>query len=122
MTLVYVVDDFENTASAEGRALRQLPVRLRVFSSAVAALAAARQDPPDVLVTDFFMPEMTGAALACQLQVLNPNLATVIITSEEGWELVGLDEVKGVLQMLRKPAPVAELTAAVLRAVRARAA
>jgi CheY-like chemotaxis protein len=43
------------------------------FTNPIEALERARIEPPDLLVSDLMIPEMSGVELAIQLKILSPG-------------------------------------------------
>lgn len=79
------------------------------------ALALARSERPDVVVTDIEMPEMTGLELAVALKGLEPRPKVIIVTTfaRPGYLRRALEA--GVSGYLLKDAPAEELASAVRR-------
>ncbi len=61
---VLIVDDDEGSRYLAGSILRSGGFTILEAADGVEALAAAREEPPDVLVTDILMPKMDGFRLA----------------------------------------------------------
>lgn len=53
------------------------------FASPVDALAYAKNNPPDLLITDYKMPILTGGQLLRKLLPFCPNLPAIIITGAD---------------------------------------
>ena len=79
------------------------------------ALALARSERPDVVVTDIEMPQMTGLDLALALKELEPRPKVIIVTTfaRPGYLRRALEA--GVSGYLLKDAPAEELASAVRR-------
>ena len=60
---VLMVDDDPDVALLTRRELRDVLDHLSVEHSPIQALEQLQQDPPDVLISDYFMPEMDGTEL-----------------------------------------------------------
>jgi CheY-like chemotaxis protein len=67
-TRVYVVDDEHVIASTLAAILRMHGFDCRSFVNPLEALEVARSEPPDLLISDVMMPEMTGIELATKLK------------------------------------------------------
>lgn len=79
--VVFVVDDEVVLLRAFARMLRQVPVRWVLFEGPKAALAECELAPPDVLITDQRMPEMTGMELLSVVQDRWPAVRCVLHTA-----------------------------------------
>lgn len=79
------------------------------------ALALARSEKPDVVVTDIEMPKMTGLELAAALAGLDPRPRVLVVTTfaRPGYLRRALEA--GVSGYLLKDAPAEELAEAVRR-------
>jgi DNA-binding NtrC family response regulator len=78
---ILVVDDDAEMSSAVCEVLRQrgyLPLSAR---SGAQALEIVKRGPPDLLISDLRMTEMTGHQLQQELQTIAPDLPVVIITA-----------------------------------------
>jgi len=75
------------------------------------ALAAAR---PELLVTDYLMPGITGAELMLHARALYPGLPMIIVTGYA--DMKAIEGVRGDDILLRKPFQLAELEASVEQA------
>ena len=77
-------------------------------AGAAAALAMANVDPPDLLVTDYEMPDISGVDLARQLRRLDEDLPVLVISgyADAPGSMRGLD---GRTAFARKPFAIEEL-------------
>jgi CheY-like chemotaxis protein len=85
---IYLVDDDPFVVNALKRELKKVGAELHGYSNPLQAVAAARAQPPDILIADLAMPEMTGLDLARELRTLNPRLRVVVVstaTNDELW-------------------------------------
>jgi response regulator RpfG family c-di-GMP phosphodiesterase len=101
MPTVLVVDDEQAILRAIERTLRREPyevVTINSFAKAVTQLSELR---PEVLLTDFRMPEGTGLDLAKHAKELDPNIYCVLLTGcsdeESGRQLISSPQVDEVL-------------------------
>ena len=69
----------------------------------VEALAKIDADPPDVVLTDWDMPEMTGSELARAMNEKNLNIPFASITSECTTEMKDQANEAGAVAFLTKP-------------------
>ncbi len=81
----------------------------------VVALGAAREEPFDVVISDYKMPVMRGTDLVREIKAVTPETTCYIMTGSEGDSRVPLNmnEVSGVI---RKPCEIAVLRQAISRA------
>ena len=112
---VLLVDDEDLVRAATAALLAEAGATVVEAASGLAALAALRAgDPPDLLVTDYAMPGMSGAALAREAARAIPGLPVLLITG-----YAHLTDGSLSLPRLAKPFSGRDLTAAVLQATRA---
>ena len=82
-----------------------------------AALEAFSQQSFDLVVTDIYMPDMTGIELIPQLRTKNPDILIIAISSggnlKENDLGLGVAKSLGAHQILEKPFDVKDLVAAV---------
>ena len=80
-----------------------------IESSPAAALARCRSDPPDLLVLDHVMPEMTGLTLVNSLRSdpRTADIACIAITGLHDDVLAGLLRERGVSRVFFKPIDIA---------------
>jgi CheY-like chemotaxis protein len=69
---VFVVDDEPVIASSLAAILRMNGFSARFFTSPLAALAAARSESPDLVISDVAMPDISGIELAIQMRAQYP--------------------------------------------------
>jgi CheY-like chemotaxis protein len=116
---VLFVDDDEMVCRSMGRCLERAGFQVTTVTSAEEALAQAKANRFDAIVTDHQMPQMTGAELIERLLALDPALrGRTILTSgdlhtEANTALLQRTATRG----LQKPFQVAELVLAVKSAV-----
>jgi PAS domain S-box-containing protein len=77
---VLAVDDDELVLSNLVALLEDLGQEVAAASSAAEALALLAEVHPDVVVTDFAMPQMTGLQLAEELRRIDPSVRVVLAT------------------------------------------
>ncbi len=117
-SLVLVCDDMPEVGAGIGALLEQLGAEVAVCEDPRDALEAVREDPESwaLLVTDYDMPEMTGAELVAAVRDLAPGLPVVLCSAlaEAHHHAAEVDAI------LAKPVAPANLRAAVARAMLAR--
>ena len=109
---IFVVDDDASVANVVSAVLREAGFDVSTFDTALLAAQHARRFAPDVVVTDYSMPDMNGLVLAAWLQEYCPGCKIVILTGEAAavaeQAIVGLR-----FTLLEKPATPSELIDAV---------
>ncbi len=80
--LVVCVDDDEAMLSTVVRCLRREPIEIRSTLSASEALGWIASDEVAVLVSDYDMPEMTGAQLAGHARRVRPETVRILLTGQ----------------------------------------
>jgi len=113
--LIVEDDDFVRASMAD--ALVTLGCEVALAADGSAALDALAQGRPDLLLTDYLMPGMTGAELAGRARERFPGLPVVVATGYA--DMNAIRRAVGDVTILRKPFRIAELGAAVRKALRA---
>ncbi|MGZ4987068.1 MAG: response regulator [Limisphaerales bacterium] len=80
--LVYVVDDKPALVDLATLALEAVGYSVRGFNDPRHVIAAIQQGVPipDILMTDFDMPQMNGLELIRQCRRMQPNLKTIMVS------------------------------------------
>jgi DNA-binding NtrC family response regulator len=117
---VLVVDDEPSILLLLERVLVRLGYRVTAVGRATEALEAFRLNPHDfdLVLTDLNMPGLDGIALAGEVHRVRPETPIVLMTGI-GLDIsqVGLAAAHGVRDTLDKPLQVADLGAAIRRAL-----
>ncbi len=93
-TRAIVVDDEPGIASLTERILARGGYEVRVFTDPQVALVHLRQQPANLLVADIRMPGMSGFELIQEVQIIQPEIAILIMT--------GFGTVETAIQALRQ--------------------
>lgn len=110
---VLVVDDDDAVRQGMQALLQALGVRVTLADGSAGALAAARVDPPDLLLVDYRLRgDDDGIALVRAVRALHPALPAILISGDTAPERLRDAEQAGI-PMLHKPVPVALLRKAV---------
>ncbi len=102
---VLVVDDEELvTVSLRNLFLLQSDYRVVTHTSPLAALAAAKGTPVDLVITDYLMPEMDGITFLSRLREIQPQAIRVLLTGYADKEnaIRAINSV-GLYQYIEKP-------------------
>jgi two-component system NtrC family sensor kinase len=79
---VLLVDDDKGVLVALERTLRRAGVQTRCENSGQAALEALAQFAPDVIISDYAMPELDGVELLTRVKGLLPHTQRILLTGQ----------------------------------------
>ena len=77
---IFLVDDDPFILTALRRLLRGKGYEISFFDTAEEVLDACAVDPPDVIVSDFYMPRTDGLDLFEQVAERHPDVGRIILT------------------------------------------
>src|SRR3954469_8099451 len=102
--LIVCVDDDEAMLATVARCLRREPFDVRPTLSASEALGWIAADEVAVLVSDYEMPEMTGAQLAGHARRVRPETVRILLTGRRTLETAvdGINQGE-IFRFLNKP-------------------
>jgi DNA-binding NtrC family response regulator len=102
--LVVCVDDDESMLAAVARCLKREAIEVRATLSASEALGWIASDDVAVLVSDYDMPEMTGAQLAGHARRVRPETVRILLTGKRTLETAidGINQGE-IFKFLNKP-------------------
>ena len=106
--LIFVVDDEPIIAETHALVLRQHGYNVIAFTNPLAALAAAALKP-DLLLSDFLMPQMDGLSLAVEFLQQCPRCKVLMITGAISH--ASNHPAMGRFEFLEKPLPPPDLLA-----------
>ena len=81
---VFVVDDEPSIAETQMLILRRFSYNAIAFTNPLKALEAAGELQPDLLLSDYRMPQMDGVNLADRIQQLCPACKVLMLTGAIG--------------------------------------
>jgi DNA-binding NtrC family response regulator len=112
--VVVCVDDDEAMLSTVVRCLKREPFEIRSTLSATEALSWVASDDIAVLVSDYDMPEMTGAQLAGHARRVRPETTRILLTGKRTLETAidGINQGE-IFRFLNKPFDNEQLRTAV---------
>jgi DNA-binding response OmpR family regulator len=79
---IFVVDDEPVIASSLAAILRMNGFSARFFTRPLEALAAARSESPDLVISDVAMPDISGIELAIQMTAQCPNCKILLFSGQ----------------------------------------
>jgi signal transduction histidine kinase len=112
---ILVVEDDAAVRASVADSLQALGHHVTQADSGAAALEQLERERPDLMITDYLMPGMTGAELMLQTRRRFPRLPMIIATGYA--DMKAIEEVIGDGMLLRKPFQLAELASSVERAL-----
>ena len=115
-TRVLLVDDNPATLARIARTLAPGCVIVGAITDGQAALAAARDLSPDVIVLDISMPGMSGFELATRLRQVGSTASLVFLTVHDDREFILAAKDAGALGYVEKPRLALDLLHAVREA------
>jgi DNA-binding NtrC family response regulator len=118
LPLIVCVDDDEAMLGTVVRCLKKEQIEIRSTLSASQALAWIAADEVAVLVSDYDMPEMTGAQLAGHARRVRPETVRILLTGQRSLETAidGINQGE-IFRFLNKPFDNSQLRAAVVAGI-----
>jgi signal transduction histidine kinase/ActR/RegA family two-component response regulator len=112
---ILVVEDDESVRASMAASLEALGHAVTQAPDGEAGLSALRGRRPDLVITDYLMPGMTGAELMTRAREAFPNLPMIIATGYA--DMKAIEQVLGEGILLRKPFQLSELASSVEEAL-----
>ncbi len=112
---ILVVEDDDSVRQSMVESLEALGHTVAQAADGEAGLRELRRARPDLLITDYLMPGMTGAELVQRARVSFPEVPMMIATGYA--DMRAIEKVVEEEMVLRKPFQLAELAASVERAL-----
>jgi CheY-like chemotaxis protein len=115
---ILIVDDEPAVTLTMQAALQKLP-HFEVFTadSGTSALSFLRENPCDLVITDYAMPELDGVTLARRAREFCPQTAFIIVTAYNNEQVREQATRVAVLRILDKPVKLQEVRAVVEEAL-----
>jgi len=86
MQIVFVVDDEALIAQSLAAILNQAGFRATAFDDPMKAIAACRETPPELLISDVKMPGMSGIELAIHFRKTQPQCRVLLFSGTASTE------------------------------------
>ncbi len=114
---VAVIDDEPAVASSITAILSSLGFKAVAFTSSVEALEAIRKAPLqfDVIVSDYYMPKITGVEIAKNLKKAGVDVPMILISGFFGKKMENVGKGPGICECIAKPVNAFDLTEAIRR-------
>lgn len=101
---VLVVDDEELIAEYVARVIEELGTAdVHVYTDPTAAVRDWTDTPPDLVITDYQMPEMNGIQLIERFRAASPRIPIVMVTADGQRETRHAALLAGASEFIRKP-------------------
>ena len=115
---ILVADDESHILNVVSLKLRNAGFNVLTASDGQEALDIAMQDRPDLLITDYHMPLLSGLEVCQRLRQANKAIPAIMLTAR-GYNLEPGDMTQsGILRMVSKPFSPRQLLAAVQEVLR----
>src|SRR5665213_4467497 len=115
---VWLIDDDTSIRWVLERALKNAGMASKAFDAAEPALAALRDDMPDVLITDIRMSGQSGLDLLRRVHELYPDLPVIVMTAYSDLGNAVSAYESGAFEYLAKPFAIDQAVDLVRRAAR----
>jgi len=109
MSDIILVEDEEVLRRSLGKTLERFGHSVRTAPSAEAAEGLMAEGPPDLLITDFRLPGMSGHELLLAVKSAHPHVAVIVITAHGTIDDAVAAMREGAADYLRKPIDLQEL-------------
>jgi len=114
-TCILLVEDDDVVRTSIAESLQALGHVVSQAANGTAALARLAGERPDLMITDYLMPGMTGAELMRKAREVHPDLPMIIATGYADMRAIEASIGGGIL--LRKPFQLADLEASIEQAL-----
>jgi two-component system response regulator AtoC len=114
---VLFVDDDQELCALTGKQLEKRKFQVQLRNDAASALEAVSNESFDVVVTDLYMPGMSGIELAERLSQNRPDTPVIVITSFGSLETAISAIRAGAYDFITKPVDIELLTLTISRAI-----
>ena len=104
---ILVIEDDPEVRQFMVESLGMLGYPVREAPDGRTGLAALKEQPPDLLIVDFLMPDMNGAQVIAAVSGIMPQLPIIVATGYA--DMRAIDEVIGDNFVLHKPFQISEL-------------
>lgn len=101
---ILLIDDEENVRNALKRVLKREGYEVSAIGNAKEALGELTKINPDVIISDFLMPEMNGIEFLKKSREILPDVVRIILTAHADLQMAiqAINEA-GVFRLLTKP-------------------
>lgn len=119
-TTVLVIDDDRSVHHLIGRSLEKLGIDVIAANTAQSGLELVTAQPPDVVLLDIRLPDISGLELFAKIRERDRKLPVIFVTADSESDTAIQAIQLGAFDYLRKPLDLAQLNDLVTRAVATR--
>lgn len=116
-TLV-IIDDEEGFRETLSDIFSEVPYFVNSFGEGKRAIAAMELSPPQIVITDMFLPDLSGIEILKATKEINPDAAVILITGHASLESAVAAMNQGANAYILKPVNIEELKIIVRKALR----
>jgi len=102
-TNILLLDDEPNVLRSLERLLRPHGYQVRSALNAAEALALVQEQEPDIVITDYNLPDMTGVDFLEKVQKGYPNIVQILLTGDQGPAAIQAINRSRVYRFISKP-------------------
>lgn len=117
---ILIVDDEIQSLTGMCDFLLELGYRVKGCSAGREALAALRENPYDLLITDLIMPQMDGIALMKRAKGIDPHIICIMVTGHASIQTAVEAMKEGAFDYITKPVDWKMLRLIIARALKVR--
>ena len=111
-TKILIVEDVTSMAMTYGAFVRDLAIDVDFASDGTSAMRSIKASPPDVLLLDVNLPDMSGLNVLRMIRSAELNTRVIVITADGSIELAVRAMREGAVDFLVKPFSAAQLKTA----------
>jgi two-component system nitrogen regulation response regulator GlnG len=117
MPSLLIVDDEPNVLYSLEKSLRSERLQVTTAATAKQGIDLAQRQPPDAVILDVRLPDMSGLEAFDQIRQIDPHLPVIIVTAYATTETAIEAMKRGAFEYLLKPVDLHQLQEVVARAV-----
>ena len=112
--IVYIDDDHDMLSLIK-TVLEQDPnIEVKTFASPIQALTVIANNPPDMVILDYQIPQMRGTEIMARIQKMELNIPITFFTAQSAPEEIDKIKALGADKVIIKPIDINQLQAQLL--------
>ncbi len=111
---ILIVDDEPEIGQLVGEFLQRRGYRIKVAANGEAALEVIRQEPPDLVLLDIYMPGINGVEVLRRLKEARSPVGVIMLTASQDEPLLKTAMDLGAFDVLSKPVDLDQVELAVM--------